>query len=292
MALQDILDISIIPATLRMAIPLILASLGGVISERGGVVNIALEGLLLFGAFFAATGSYFTGSPWIGVALALISGALGALIHAVLSIKYKADQIVSGVAINILAVGVTNYFLFFLFKTSGHTPEVPHLSWEVFGVLTFLILGILHVVLYHTPIGLRIRAVGEHPLAADTLGIHVQSLRFWCVLTSGLLAALGGAYLSLGHLSSFTREMSAGKGFIALAAMIFGKWTPLGAAAAALLFGFTDALQLRLMGKGVIPPEFLNMLPYIITIILLAGVIGKAKPPQADGIPYDPANKR
>lgn len=292
MQLNDILDFSLVPATFRMAIPIILAALGGVISERSGVVNIALEGLMLFGAFFAVVGSYFTGSPWLGILFALTSGIVGALIHAVLSIYYKADQIVSGVAINILAVGATNYCLFLFFNTSGHSPEVPHLTWQLFGIFTIILVGLTYVALYYTPLGLRIRAVGEHPKAADTLGVNVQKVRYLCVIASGLLASLGGAYLSLGHLSSFTREMSAGKGFIALAAMIFGKWNPLGAFLASLLFGLADALQLRLMGRWNIPPEFLNMLPYVITMIILAGVIGKARSPAADGIPYDPADKR
>lgn len=290
MQLNNLLDI--LPATFRMSIPLVLAALGGVISERSGVVNIALEGLMLIGAFFAVVGSYFTGSPWLGLLFALLSGIVVAFIHALLSVYYKADQIVSGIAINILAVGATNYCLFLFFNTSGHSPEVSHLPWQLFGYITIILLIIIYVVLYHTPLGLRIRAIGEHPKAADTLGINVQKVRCLCVLASGLLAALGGAYLSLGHLSSFTREMSAGKGFIALAAMIFGKWHPIGAAMACLLFGLTDAIQLHLMGRWNIPPEFLNMLPYIITMILLAGLIGKAKPPAADGIPYDPTDKR
>lgn len=297
MFINDVLNfvndnISIIPATFRMAIPLVFAALGGVVSERAGVVNIALEGLMLMGAFFAMIGSYFFDSPLFGIFLALASGFSGAFIHSVVSIKFKADQIVSGVAVNILAVGLTNYIMVLLFKKAGTSPSVPHISWQFFGIIALLLVATIHLILYYTPIGLRIRAVGEHPKAADTLGIDVLRLRFWCVIVSGLLAALGGAYLSIGHLSSYTREMSAGKGFIALAAVIFGKWNPVGTAFACLLFGFTDALQLRLMGKGVIPPEFLNMLPYVITMIVLAGVIGKARAPAADGVPYDPLDKR
>ncbi|MBI2251497.1 MAG: ABC transporter permease [Armatimonadetes bacterium] len=287
MNLSEIFNFSLIYSALRLSIPLILASLGGIFSELSGVVNIALEGIMLLGAFFGMLGSYYF-NPLAGIILAVIIGSLTALMHALLSIKYRTDQIVSGIAINIFAVGLTNFLLFLLFKQSGHSPEVKGFSWIIYAVLAFILVILGHFILFYTPLGLRIRAVGEHPRACDTLGINIYKIRYLCVIISGILAAFSGAYLSLGHLSSFTREMSAGRGFIAIAAMIFGKWKPIGALYASLFFGFADALQLRLMGKGMIPPEFLNSLPYIFTMIVLAGVIGKAHPPASIGIPYNP----
>lgn len=280
-------------ATLSASVPLILAALGGMIAERSGVVNIGLEGMMLLGAFFGTVASYATGSPWLGLAAGMAAGALAALLLGVLSITYKADQIVSGVAINLLAVGVTGYMMRLLFRTDSQSPTTAALHWApwVWALVAVGLAAALHWLLYVTPLGLRIRAVGEHPRAAATLGVNVYSIRYLCVILSGCLAGLGGAYLSLGFLSQFTREMSAGRGFIALAAMIFGKWTPFGAVAASLFFGFADALQLVLQG-GSIPSQFLSALPYLLTMAVLAGVIGRAKAPAADGVPYDPQDAR
>ncbi|MHB2015716.1 MAG: ABC transporter permease [Candidatus Xenobia bacterium] len=289
----------VLRSMMRSSVPLILAALGGVVAERSGVVNLALEGLLLVGAFGAMLGSYFGvpflgigPSPALGICFALALGALLALLLGVLAIRYKTDQIVAGVALNILAVGATNYLLFILFGDVAFSPDVREIPWTDFVALAVALVVIVHFVLYYTPLGLRIRAVGEHPRAADTLGVNVYRIRYLCVVVSGLLASLGGAYLSISYHPAFQKEMSQGRGYIALAAMIFGKWTPFGALGASLFFGFADALQISLQGQTPIPDEFFNALPYLLTLIALVGLIGKARPPAADGIPYDPTRGR
>ncbi len=299
--------IALLNTTLRMATPLIFASLGGVFSERSGVINIALEGIMLIGAFIAMAISYLTGSPWLGVLGAMIGGLLISLIHAVVSIEFRANQVVSGTAINILAAGLTVFLLRIMFHHAGQSPSVNKVENLVIPVvkqipiigaiigehipfvyLALLLVAISYWVLWKTPFGLRIRAVGEYPAAADSVGIDVKKMRYYGVLISGLLAGLGGASLSVGLLDVFVEDMTAGRGFIALAAMIFGKWTPQGALVAALLFGFADSLQMlaQTLGLTFVPRQFLLMLPYVLTILALTGVIGSARPPAADGKPY------
>ncbi|WP_018250196.1 ABC transporter permease [Orenia marismortui] len=288
--LSQIFNLETFSSTLRMAIPLMVAAIGGMFSERSGVVNIALEGMMLAGAFMAIVISYFTGSAWLGLLGAVIFGGVFALIHAVVSIKYHADQVVSGVALNLLAAGGTVFLLNILFNTSGTSPSATALPyWGPFKptvYLGLLIVGISHYVLFYTPFGLRFRAVGEHPHAADSVGINVEKIRYICVVLSGMLAGLAGAHLSIGVLDSFREGMTAGRGFIALAALIFGKWYPFGVLGASLLFGFFQAVQIRLQGFGV-PTEFVQMIPYIFTVIALAGVIGRATPPAAAGEPFE-----
>lgn len=287
--------ISLILATLRQAAPIMITALGGMFSEVTGVVNIGLEGMMLMGAFTAAVGSYYTGSPIVGILAGMIAGGVMALIHGVLSIKYKGNQTVSGVAINLFASGFTIFMLRVLFNQSGNSPAVEKAP-QIMGMS--LIVFIIYAIsawtiwfLYKTKTGLRMRAVGEHPLAADTVGIDVYKIRYFGVIMSGVLAGLGGAYLSIGALNQFTKEMSAGRGFIALAALVFGKWKPKGVIAASLLFGFADALQVIIQQYvKSIPPQFIQMIPYILTILALAGVVGKAVAPKASGVPYDKGN--
>ncbi|MFW6367011.1 MAG: ABC transporter permease, partial [Spirochaetota bacterium] len=270
--------------------------------------NIGLEGMMLFGAFAAAVAAYYTGNPFIGMAAGMIAGGLLALIHGVISITFRGDQIVSGVAINLFAGGFTVFMLRVLFNQSGNSPVVTKmpvvpLSFSVndttvsfdFSVIVYIIyiLVILsHFFIYRTKAGLRMRAVGEHPLAADTVGINVYRVRYFGTVMSGVLAGLAGSYLSIGALSQFTKGMSSGRGFIALAAMIFGKWTPLGALGASLLFGFFDALQIvGQQNLKFLPTQFIQMWPYLLTLLALAGVVGRAVAPSADGVPYNKQNE-
>jgi simple sugar transport system permease protein len=290
---------ALLSATLVWATPLTYAAIGGIFSERSGVVNIGLEGMMLAGAFFAALGADKFGNWWMGVILAGVAGAGFALIHAVMSIHLRADQVVSGFAINFLALGVTGYFFIDIYGengTPGNLPRIPDVNinflGSVFGHLnlmiwiSFLLLVLAQITLFRTPIGLRIRSVGEHPRAADTLGISVYATRYAAVILSGILAALGGAYLSIGYLGSFSENMTAGRGYIALAAVIFGNWRPYGAFAAALLFGGSTALSFRLQQPWPAPSVLFQALPYVLTLIAVAGVIGRAIPPASAGRPY------
>jgi ABC-type uncharacterized transport system permease subunit len=300
---------ALLASMLRYATPLTFAAIGGMFSERSGVVNIALEGMMLSGAFFGILAAQKTGSWPIGLLAAMGAGAGLALIHAFFSIHLRADQIVSGTAINFLALGVTGYFFVDVYGEEG-TPEgiprIPDVDLaldriptgvgefldDVLGQLnlmiwlSFLLLIVSYVVMFKTPIGLRIRAVGEHPRAADTVGISVYGVRYAAVVVSGILAALGGAYLSIGFLGSFNENMTAGRGFIALAALIFGAWRPFGAFAAALLFGFSSALAQRLPEYSGSAATLFQALPYVLTLIAVAGVIGRSIPPAAIGRPY------
>ncbi len=284
--------VTFILATVRSTTPLLLAALGGVFSERSGVVNIALEGIMLTGAWAGAYFSFLSGNAWIGLLGAIAVGMIMAGIHGIVSIKYHADQVVSGTAINILAVGFTEFMLNRVWGQAGSSPEVATLptigGLSIMIYLAFLLALVSWVALYRTPWGLRLRSVGEHPLAADTLGINVYKMRYAGVLLSGVLGGLSGASLSIGLLSRFVDGMSAGKGFIALAAMIFGKWHPIGAVGATLLFGASQSLStiFQLMGISGIPTQFFNMFPYVLTMLILAGFVGKAVAPAADGVPY------
>jgi len=288
--LQELLTITFVLQTLRITIPYLLPSLGAVYSEKGGVVNIALEGIMLSGAFAAAAGTYYTGNVLLGILFGVVAGILISLIHSIITITFKANQIVSGIALNIFAFGITKFFCKILFGSSSNSERIPgletlNLPFNPFLLLCVLILAVTYFVIYKTKFGLRLRAVGENPEAADSLGIKVSRIRYIGVLISGALGGLGGAWLAMDQ-HSFTDGMSAGRGYIALAAMIIGKWNPLGAAAACLLFGLAESFTLQFQDSGI-PTQFIQVLPYVLTIIVLAGFIGKANPPAADGIPYE-----
>jgi len=293
------LDLSgFIIATLVAATPLVLAAMGGVLSERSGVVNIALEGIMLTSAFAGYAAAVATHNLWLGVVVAVVAGMLIAALHAVLSIQFLVDQIVSGTVINILAIGITGSFYRTYIQNAelSGTGVLPALHLDFLpnspfvGVITIaalVLIPIVQFVLFRTVFGLRTRACGEHPLAAETAGINVYTVRYMNVILSGALAGLGGAYFTLQQIGNFLPNMTGGRGFIALAAMIFGKWTPLGAFLASLLFAGADALSGRLQISGVnLPYQILGMLPYILTIIVVAGAVGRAVAPAADGKPY------
>ncbi len=365
--MRQILTLSLVFSTIRLATPLVLAALGGLYSERSGVVNIALEGLLLAGAFTAASVTYYAHSPWIGLVAAMAAGAFVAYILALACIRFKADQVVTGTGINILFIGLPAVLSGALFLSSGSTPQIPRENllptlsgllpgfvphWRILSEvsaisLLALVLALLtRYVLYRTPFGLRLRAVGENPEAADAAGVGVNRIRYAGVVVSGVLAGIGGAYLSIGQSSLFTRNMAAGRGFIALAALIFGKWRPVQTMLACLLFGLADALTIQLQGVPVsilsfriamavliflilwfiahqlsflnrnrivelvsaaivwviilrviyattrgsqnleIPVQFIQMIPYVVTIVVLAGFIGQSRAPRALGTPY------
>jgi simple sugar transport system permease protein len=301
-----LIGLAFVAQMVRISVPYALAAVGGTLSERGGVINIALEGILLLGALGYVLGAYYTNDPWAGLAAAALVGLMTAGVHAIVTVGFKADQITSSLGINLVAFGLTRFVLKSVFGSSSNSARVAGLpEWSLGGLGTLpglgslfgnpmvwiavLLVALAHVVLFRTPFGLRLRTVGEHPETAATLGLSVAWLRAWGVLLSGVLAGLGGAWLAADQ-RSFTDGMSGGRGYIALAAMIVGKWNPLGAALACLLFGFCEALQIRLQGQAI-PNEFLQMLPYAVTMIVLAGVIGRARPPAADGVPYDAEDK-
>jgi ABC-type uncharacterized transport system permease subunit len=299
---------ALLASTLRYATPLTFAAIGGMFSERSGVVNIGLEGMMLMGAFFGIWGADKTSSWILGVVIAVVAGMALALVHAAFTIHLRADQIVIGTAINFLALGITGYVFTTAYGARGIPTDVPsvpdvnlgglknvYFIGPIFGSLnlmiwlSFAVLLASYVVLFKTPLGLRLRAVGEHPRAADTVGISVYLTRYAAVTASGGLAALGGAYLTLGFIHNFDQNITGGRGFIALAALIFGKWRPFGAFAAALLFGFSSALGDRLpsyFAAGSSIPQLFNILPYVLTLIAVAGVIGRSIPPAAVGRPY------
>ena len=295
-------------ASLQYAALLLLPALGGVISERSGVVNIAMEGMMLTGAFFAVAVDLAVHNVWIAVLGAMLAGGLMALIHAVVSIRYRADQIVSGVAINIFAAGITVFLVNRIYGLAdvGQVPSsdaLPNWYIPILGDIPFLgrvffqqnimvyvalvLLVAIQIFLFRTRLGLRIRSVGEHPQAADTAGINVYTLRYGAVVTSGLLSGLAGAFLSIGIANTFVPGMTDGRGYIALAAMIFGQWTPIGAFVATLIFGFGQAIY-DANSSIHVSQYLLSMTPYILTLVVLTAVVRRSSPPAADGIPYVP----
>jgi ABC-type uncharacterized transport system permease subunit len=304
-SLEAIFTTGLIAAMLRFATPLAFGAIGGVLNERAGVVNVGIEGMMLAGAFFGIWATVWSGSWVIGLLFAALFGGLFALIHAFFSIHLRADQIVVGFAINFLALGLSGYLFRSIYGIEGTPSDVDripdvHLGFikdipfvgDIFGQLNlmiwlmFALLILSWVVLYKTPVGLRLRSVGEHPRAADTVGISVYRVRYAAVIASGMLAALGGAYLTIGFTGTFNENTTAGRGFIALAAVILGKWNPLGAFAACLLFGFGFAVSIPLQREADISANLLSTLPYVLTLIALVGVIGRSIPPAAVGRPY------
>ena len=296
---------ALIAAMLRFATPLTFAALGGVLSERSGVINIGLEGMMLMGAFFGIFGADLTGSWLLGAAIGMASGAAMGLVHAVLSISLRADQVVGGTAINLLAVGITGYVLIAHYGqqgTPGDVPRVPEVSLPGIEEIPFvgdaigeaslltwvalILVPLLALYLFRTPGGLRLRSVGEKPRAADSVGVPVVRTRYLAVVSSGILAALGGVYLSIALVGSFNQLMTDGRGFIALAAVIFGNWRPAGALAGALLFGFSSAVAQRLPAFSDSLAVLFQALPYVVTLVVVAGVIGRSRPPAAIGVPY------
>jgi general nucleoside transport system permease protein len=277
-------------STLRLATPLMFAALGGLFSERSGVINIALEGMMLAGAFGAAVGTYATHSPWLGTGCGLLAAMFLAAAYGLFVIRLRSDQIVAGTAINMLAMGLTPIGCKVLYDVTGSTPAIPIAErFQAAPIyLAWVVVAISWLFLTRTRYGLWLQFAGENPEALDTAGIRVNAVRWAAVLASGALAGLGGASLSIFLSSSFSRNMSAGRGFIALAALIFGKWKPIPTALACLLFGFAEAAQIRLQGVAIggndpIPTQFIQVLPYALTILVLAGFVGRSRAPKALG---------
>jgi ABC-type uncharacterized transport system permease subunit len=287
-------------STIRTATPLIFAALGGMFSERAGVINIALEGLLLAGAFTAAVVTYELQNPYIGFLCGIISGAALAFVFAVAVIKFEADQVVTGFAVSLLMIGLPAVISAALYDSAGSTEQIdkafllPEFGnrLNIASILAFALVPVCWYVIYKTPFGLRLRAAGENPAAADAAGVNVVRLRYLAVVLSGVLAGAGGAYLSIGQSSLFTKAMTAGRGYIALAALILAKWKPVPVLFACLFFGFTEALAIQMQGViklpsgDDIPVQFIQMIPYVLTIIVLAGFIGLSRAPKSLGIPY------
>lgn len=298
--------VGLLNSSLSKAVPIALGAMSGLLCERAGVVNIAIEGMMLSGAMMGALIASLTQNLWMGVLAAMLTGALLALVHAIFSIKYMIDQIISGTVINIFSVGITSYISakFLQVYQELNNPgifkpwampilsDIPIIGPIIFNnnmfvYATFIFLAAIHVALFYTRWGLRLRAVGEHPRAADTLGINVFRTRYMAVILGGMMAGFGGAYFTLGSVGRFDEMMTAGRGFIGLAAMIFGNWKPFGAFGAGLLFGFADSLASKLAILGIsIPSQFLLMAPYVATMIVLAGIVGRGQMPAADGQPY------
>lgn len=308
--MTDVIFLTLLASMLRATTPLLFAALGGLMSERSGVVNIALEGIILFGALAAAATAQLVEAsvlskdptasvayaPWIGVVAAMVAGGIIGWIHAVVSIRYKADQIISGTAINLMAIGIPAVVLTGLYNNSTTSTPIQNrlplwgvgpMSFSPLVYLAFLLVPVVWYVVFRTPFGLRLRSVGEHPEAADSVGIDVRRMRYYGVILSGVLGGLGGAYLSIGHLNQFISGMSGGRGFIALAALIFGKWHPLGVLGATMLFGAFQAAETLLGGARVLPPTIVQSIPYILTMLVLAGFVGRSVAPKAIGKPFE-----
>jgi simple sugar transport system permease protein len=302
--LEAVFDATLIDQTFGLATPLVFGAIAGMFAERSGIINIGLEGMMLMGAFFGVYGADKGGSWVIGLLIGMASGGLLALVYAYFAIHLRADQIVGGTAVNFLAVGITGYFFQLVYNgnVTGNVPLIPNVHIAGLGhflensignlnLLTwasFALVILAWVFFFKTPLGLRLRACGEHPRAADTVGINVYLVRYCAVVLSGVLVAIGGVYLSLGPQGNgtFIFDMTSGKGFIALAAMIFGNWRPAGAFAAALLFGFSSALALKLQVYSPQASTLFATLPYVLTLVAVAGVIGRTVPPAAEGKPY------
>ena len=283
------LVIALVVLTLIKATPIIYAALGGVISERSGVINIGLEGMMAAGAFTAAIASYATNAPLLGILAGIAAGALAGLVLGIAATRFKVDQIVAGTGINLICAGGAAYGLVLLFNQPGASVQVASLGnqYWVLVVLAFALAAVMQWVLYRTPWGLRIRASGENPSAVVSAGLDPLRLRIYAVIISGALAGLGGAFLSIGELNLYSDGMTAGRGFIALAAVIFGRWHPLGATVACVAFGFFEALQYVLQGQiAWLPANAMQALPYIAALIALAGVTGRVRAPAADGVPF------
>jgi len=299
--------VGLLQGSLLLAVPLVFGAMSGVLCERAGVINLGIEGQLLTGAFLSAVVASLTGNVYMGLLAAPIGGLLIAVLLAVFAIKYFVDQVILGVVLNVLAVGLTSFLYSSLLAGNQETwnspptftpiaipllSEIPIIGPILFNqnivvYLMYIVVAAINIGLFRTKWGLRVRSVGEHPTAADTVGIRVNSVRFRNVLLGGLVAGLGGAFFTIASVGAFGKEMTAGKGFIALAAVIFGRWTPIGALGAALFFGFADNLQSVLSIIGTpIPSEFMLMTPYILTLLAVAGLVGKVRAPAADGIPY------
>lgn len=302
--MSEIFTFALLFAAIRSATPLIFAGLGGLFSERSGVINIALEGMMLAGAFTGAVVTFETGNPYVGLLAGMLSGGVLAFLYAIACIRFEADQVVAGMAINFLMIGLPSLVSGAIYDSAGSTPQIdkadllPNLlnSISIASIGAFCLVPLTWYVIYKTPFGLRLRAAGENPGAADAAGVKVLGLRYVAVVISGLLAAAGGAYLSIGQSSLFTISMTAGRGFIALAALILAKWRPLPVLLACLFFGFTEALTIQIQGviklpSGEdIPVQFIQMIPYVLTIIVLAGFIGTSRAPKALGLPYRKEN--
>jgi len=308
--MSDLFNLALLFSAIRLSTPLIYAALGGLFSERSGVINIALEGLMLAGAFTAAVATYELHNPYLGLLCGMAAGGVLALVYAISVIRFQADQVVAGMAINFLMIGLPALISGAVYDSSGSTPQIdisnliPPLSRylpigllseiSVLSAFIVILVPLVWYVLYKTPFGLRLRATGENPEAADAAGVNVIRLRYIAVTISGILAAAGGAYLSTGQSSLFTRNMTAGRGYIALAALILSKWRPVQALFACLFFGLMEALTIGIQGAPWakmpsgedIPVQFIQMIPYVLTIIVLAGFIGLSRAPKALGIPY------
>jgi simple sugar transport system permease protein len=285
--MRDLFTSALFWATLRMTAPLLFAAMGGLVSERSGIMNIALEGFMIIGAFTAVLGTYYLHSPWIGLLCGMAAGGAGALIHAYWTVTLQADQIVTGTALTLLGGGIPAFLIKRIFDQAGGTPSVERLpslgQVNVLVPVAFLLVPLMHYFLFMTKPGLRLMAGGESPKAAESVGIPVNLYRYCAVIMSGVLAGAGGAYLSIGDLSQFTVGMTQGRGYIALAAVIFGNWTPIGALGAALLFGFAQAFNLQAQAQGLFSKDLLSALPYLVTLFALTGIVRNLRGPAGLG---------